>query len=171
MSSIEVERIIRVDHAGECGAISIYKSQRFVANLLYKDIVAQLDEMLVHEKEHFDTFNSWLKSNNVRHCYALWLWSLGGYVLGFFTALLGRKAIWVCTDAVESTVLHHLDWQLNYLEQHDQSAYTAVLSIKADEEQHQNLGLLNGSNSIIYFPIKFVVKYSTKFAIWLSTKL
>ncbi|KZN62829.1 hypothetical protein N473_18110 [Pseudoalteromonas luteoviolacea CPMOR-1] len=171
MPKKEVKRIIRVDHAGERGAISIYKSQRFIARFFYKDIVAQLDEMLAHEKKHFDTFNSWLVSNQVRHCYALWLWSLGGYVLGFITALLGRKAIWVCTEAVETTVLHHLDWQLDFLEQHDLSAHEAVVSIKADEEQHQNLGFLNGSNGMRYLPIQLVVKYSTRFAIWLSTKL
>ncbi|WP_331245641.1 demethoxyubiquinone hydroxylase family protein [Pseudoalteromonas luteoviolacea] len=163
--------MIRVDHAGERGAICIYKSQRFIARFFYKDMVVQLDEMLEHEKEHFDTFNYWLVSNQVRHCHALWLWSLGGYVLGFITALLGRKAIWVCTEAVESTVLHHLEWQLNFLAQHDLNAHKAVLSIKADEEQHHDLGSLNGSSAMIYFPIKFIVKYSTKFAIWLSTKL
>ncbi|MBQ4810324.1 demethoxyubiquinone hydroxylase family protein [Pseudoalteromonas luteoviolacea] len=49
--------------------------------------------------------------HHVRHCYALWFWSLGGSLLGIITGLL----IWVCTQAVESTVLHHLDWQLRYL--------------------------------------------------------
>ena len=167
----EVERIIRVDHAGEFGAISIYSAQRAVARFLYKDIVEKLDEMLKHEKQHFNTFDEWLKNNNVRHCYAIWFWSIGGYILGFVTALLGRKAIWVCTNAVETTVLHHLDWQLAYLKVHESSAYQAVLSIKNDEEEHQKFGAINGSNAPIYLPIKWVVKYSTKFAIWLSTKL
>ncbi|MBQ4880644.1 demethoxyubiquinone hydroxylase family protein [Pseudoalteromonas luteoviolacea] len=171
MPSKEVQRIIRVDHAGEFGAINIYRAQRTVAKLLYKDIVEQLDDMLHHEKEHFDTFNSWLEQNSVRHCYALWFWAIGGYFLGLVTALLGRKSIWVCTHAVESTVLHHLDWQLSYLSKHDPSAYEAVLSIKQEEEAHQSLGLLNGSNSLVYSPIRLVVKYSTKFEIWLSTKL
>ncbi len=167
----EVERIIRVDHAGEFGAISIYNAQRTVARFLYKDIVDKLDEMLEHEKTHFSTFDDWLKKNKIRHCYALWFWSFGGYILGFITALLGRKAIWVCTNAVETTVLHHLDWQLSYLKVHETTAYQAVLSIKNDEEEHQKFGAINGSSSKIYLPIKWVVKYATKFAIWLSTKL
>ena len=167
----EVERIIRVDHAGEFGAISIYTAQRTIASFIYKDIVVKLDEMLEHEEEHFNTFKDWLKKHNVRHCYALWFWSFGGYVLGFITALLGRKAIWVCTSAIETTVLHHLDWQLSYLKEHDLDAYQAVLSIKNDEEEHQEFGALHGSDSKIYLPIKWVVKYSTKLAIWLSTKL
>ena len=167
----EVNRIIRVDHAGEFGAISIYSAQLIVSRILYKDIVPKLTEMLSHEKEHFSTFEMWLKNNNVRHCYALWFWSFGGFILGILTSLLGRKAIWVCTNAVETTVLHHLKWQLAYLKEHNETAYEAVLSIKTDEEEHQKYGEQYGSNNIIYLPIKWVVNYSTKFAIWLSTKL
>ncbi|TMP44886.1 MULTISPECIES: demethoxyubiquinone hydroxylase family protein [unclassified Pseudoalteromonas] len=171
MISKEVARIVRVDHAGEFGAISIYKSQLFVAKFLYQDISVQLKEMLNHEIEHFKTFDCWLKEHKVRHCHAIWFWSLGGYCLGLITALFGRKAIWVCTEAVESTVLHHLEWQLSYLEKNNKSAYQTVLSIQQDEIEHQNLGKVNGSSSLYYSPIRLVVKHSTKFAIWVSTKL
>jgi ubiquinone biosynthesis monooxygenase Coq7 len=91
--------------------------------------------------------------------------------MGLFTALIGRKAIWVCTDAVETTVLHHLEWQLEFLQKHDLEVRDAVISIIADEESHQQFGEAHGSNSLIYRPISFVIKQSTVFAIWLSTKL
>jgi ubiquinone biosynthesis monooxygenase Coq7 len=65
---IEIERIIRVDHAGEFGAISIYRAQLFVAKIFYSDIVHKLEEMLVHEKKHFSTFTNLLISRNIRHC-------------------------------------------------------------------------------------------------------
>lgn len=168
---IEVERILRVDHAGEFGAINIYRSQLFVARYLYKDIVPKLEEMLSHEKKHFNTFDRILKSRNIRHCYALYFWAFGGITLGILTALAGRKAIWVCTDSIESTVLHHLDWQLDFLSQHDTEAYDAVMSIKADEEEHQDFGQTHGSKSFVYKPIFWVVRQSTEFAIWMSTKL
>jgi len=167
----EVERIIRVDHAGEYGAINIYKSQLLVAKLFYKDIVKKLEEMLSHEKEHYSTFNKLLHSRNIRHCYAIKFWAIGGAMLGLFTGLLGRNAIWVCTNSIESTVLHHLEWQLEYLSKHDKEAHDAVLSIKADEEAHQDFGQTNSSNSLAYKPIFWVVRKSTEFAIWLSTKL
>ncbi len=67
----EIERIIRVDHAGEFGAINIYRAQLFIAKLFYKDIVEQLEDMLGHEKEHFKTFDDLLRSRGIRHCYAL----------------------------------------------------------------------------------------------------
>lgn len=167
----EVERIIRVDHAGEFGAINIYRTQIFIARLFYKDIVQKLEEMLSHEKEHFSTFNNLLVSRNIRHCYALYFWALGGATLGLFTGLLGRNAIWVCTNSIETTVLHHLEWQLEFLSKHDQEAHDAVLSIKADEEDHREFGDMHSTNSPLYRPIFWVVRRSTEFAIWLSTRL
>lgn len=167
----EVERIIRVDHAGEFGAINIYSAQLLVARILYKDIVVKLEEMLSHERTHFKRFDELLKNRSIRHCYALRLWALGGFSLGLFTAMLGRNAIWVCTNSIETTVLHHLDWQLEFLQKHDHEARDAVLSIKADEESHQQFGQNHGSESLLYKPIFWFVRKSTEFAIWLSTKL
>lgn len=80
-------------------------------------------------------------ARSIRHCYAL-----GDFLLGLFTALLGRNAIWVCTDSIESTVLHHLEWQLEFLIKNDLEVYAAVLSIKVDEESHREFGQINGKN-------------------------
>jgi ubiquinone biosynthesis monooxygenase Coq7 len=168
---IEIERIIRVDHAGEFGAINIYRAQLFVAKIFYSDIVHKLEEMLVHEKKHFSTFTNLLISRNIRHCYALYFWAIGGAVLGLFTGLLRRNAIWVCTNSIETTVLHHLDWQLEFLAIHDKETHDAVLSIKADEEEHQEIGQSHSTNSIAYRPLFWVVRKTTELAIWLSTKL
>lgn len=167
----EVARIVRVDHAGEHGAIQIYTAQLKIAKLLYKDIAPLLEEMLNHEKEHHETFGALLKRRNIRTCYALPIWAIGGFVLGRLTGLLGRNAIWVCTASIESTVLHHLEWQLEYLKSNDIEAYEAVEGIKSDEEEHLAHGNSKGKQSFIYEPIFVVVRYSTKFAIWLSTKL
>ncbi len=167
----EVERVLRVDHAGEYGAINIYTAQLLIARLFYKDIAAKLEEMLAHEKVHFRTFNNLLISRSIRSCYAIYFWAVGGFTLGLFTALIGRNAIWVCTNSIESTVLHHLEWQLGFLQEHDSEAHAAVLSIKGDEKSHQEFGQNNGKNSFAYKPIFYVVRLATEFAIWLSTKL
>jgi len=167
----EVDRIIRVDHAGELGAIQIYNAQILVSRILQRDIVPKLEDMLRHEKEHFERFDQLLKKRKIRHCYALVIWAMGGFVLGAFTGLLGRNAIWVCTSSIETTVLHHLEWQLAFLKEHDLDAHNIVLSIKADEEGHREFGQVNGSDSIMYRPIFWLVRKSTECAIWLSTKL
>ncbi|WP_440905667.1 demethoxyubiquinone hydroxylase family protein [Catenovulum sp. SX2] len=170
-TDVNVQRILRVDHAGELGAINIYTAQLFLAKYFYHDIVAELQDMLLHEKQHFNTFDSLLKSRGLRSCYALRLWAIGGFLLGLFTALLGRNAIWICTNAVETTVLHHLESQLDLLKFIDKEAYAAVLSIKTDEENHQSTAVNNASNSCFAWPINILVGNTTKFAIWLSTKL
>lgn len=167
----EIERILRVDHAGEYGAINIYRAQLLVARVFYRDIASQLEEMLSHEKVHFNTFDNILVSRSIRHCYALRFWAVGGFILGLFTALVGRNAIWVCTNSIESTVLHHLERQLEFLSKNDSEVHNAVLSIKADEESHQGFGQKNGKDSFLYKLIFYTVRQATEFAIWLSTRL
>ncbi|MEM7096748.1 MAG: demethoxyubiquinone hydroxylase family protein [Pseudomonadota bacterium] len=170
-TDIEVKRILRVDHAGEKGAIQIYTAQAKVARWLYPDLNETLSEMLAHEKEHFAIFDTILRRRGVRSCYSLFLWSLGGFLLGIISALLGRRAIGVTTDAVETTVLEHLEWQLDFLKQTDPEVYRAVLSIQANEVEHREWGRLAGTDSVLYRPIYWVVSGTTAFAIWLSTKL
>ena len=168
---LEVDRILKVDHAGETGAIQIYSAQIFISRFLYPDVVPILEEMLNHEQTHLEVFSELLKKRGIRTCYALGLWSLGGYVLGLITSLLGRNSIWVCTNAIESTVLLHLEEQLSFLRDNDSEVYNAVCSIKSDEESHQHIGMVNQDNGVFRTPVFAIVKYSTAFAIWLSTKL
>lgn len=164
----EVNGIIRLNHAGERGAIAVYSAKLLLARILYKDMVDDLEEMLRHERDHFATFGRLLASRKIRACYGLAVWAMGGAVLGTVTALLGRNAIWVCTDSIETTVLHHLQWQLELLNEHDAEAYEAVLSIKEDEEAHQALGAANSKGALMSTLISWVVRGSTAFAIWIS---
>jgi ubiquinone biosynthesis monooxygenase Coq7 len=166
----EIERILKLDQAGEYGAIQIYSAQLRIARLFYKDIISILEEMIAHEKQHYKTFSALLNDRSVRAFRTIKLWAVGGFILGFVTAILGRKAIWICTDAVETAVLHHLEWQLAFLCKNDAEAHQAVLSIVDDEKSHQEFGQSHGKNSVLYAPIFFVVRKATEFAIWLSMK-
>jgi ubiquinone biosynthesis monooxygenase Coq7 len=132
MAAIQtVDQILRVDHAGECGAIRIYRSQIAVARLLHPNCVGALAEMLEHELRHFRTFDGLLEARRIRPCYALPLWMVGGWMLGFITSLLGERAIWVCTAAIESTVNQHLDHQVAVLAASDLEALAAVAAAAA----------------------------------------
>ena len=166
----EIERILKLDQAGEYGAIQIYSAQLLLARLFYKDIISQLDEMIVHEKEHYKIFTDLLVARSIQPFRTIKLWAIGGFVLGFVTAILGRTPVWICTDAVETAVLHHLEWQLEFLGKNDSQAHLAVLSIVADEKSHQEFGRSHGESSRLYAPIFFVVSKATDFAIWLSMK-
>lgn len=167
-----VEQILRVDHAGEYGAIRIYRSQLAIARLLQPQCVDALEEMLQHELRHFQTFDSILTRRGIRTCCALPLWMAGGFILGSVTALLGERAIWVCTAAIESTVNEHLEHQVVVLAMKDPEALSAVESIRRDEKAHEDHAVKSGGDGRgLYLPLRWLVKGATSFAIWLSTKL
>jgi ubiquinone biosynthesis monooxygenase Coq7 len=97
---------------------------------------------------------------------------VGGWILGTVTSLLGERAIWVCTAAIESTVNQHLDHQVAVLANSDPEALAAVESIRRDEEQHENYAVENGGEAPgLYRALRWIVKGATSLAIWLSTKL
>lgn len=167
---LTVENILKVNQAGEYGAIHIYKAQLWLAKYFYPDIVPSLKEVLGHEQKHYTVFTELLRQNSLNSCSALKLWSLGGFCLGFITALVGRNAIWVCTDAVETVVLEHFEDQLGFVEKCNPELYHALVLIKAEELQHQELGKNKSQPSVLYKLIYLVVAKATKVAIWLSTK-
>lgn len=167
-----VDQILRVDHAGERGAICIYKAQIAVSRRLHPACVDPLTEMLAHELRHFHTFDTLLKARGLRHCHALAFWAFGGWTLGTLTALMGERAIWVCTAAIENTVNGHLIQQVDFLAQNDPEVLAAVESIRRDEEAHEEHAVRSGGESGgLYLLLRGVIRGATSFAIWLSTKL
>ncbi|RUW59947.1 demethoxyubiquinone hydroxylase family protein, partial [Mesorhizobium sp. M2A.F.Ca.ET.067.02.1.1] len=117
--ALTVARIVRVNHAGEFGAIRIYSAQILVARHFSPDCVPPLSEMLGHERQHCTAFHAAMPGRKSRPCRVMQFWSWGGWLLGFLTALLGPQGIWACTAAVEATVHRHLDDQLHYLAERD----------------------------------------------------
>jgi len=107
--ALTIARICRVNHAGEHGAIRISGAQIAIARQLYPDIVAELDEMREHEIRHRRLFAEAMPARHSKPCRVMALWALGGSVLGFATALLGRQRIWTCTAAAEEAVHRHLN--------------------------------------------------------------
>lgn len=169
-SATTIRRILKVNHAGEFGAIRIYGAQIAVARRLFPDVVPALADMRDDEIEHCRLFRNAMPARSARPCRIMALWSLGGYVLGFATALLGRNMVWVCTEAVESTVHRHLAEQLRFLETRDPELYALIASIQDEElahlrdaEAHQTV---RGPLRSIALPIIGVL---TDLLIWLST--
>jgi 3-demethoxyubiquinol 3-hydroxylase len=134
-----IARIIKVNHAGEHGAIRIYRSQIAIARWRCPDVVPVLEEMLTHEVSHRARFAEAMPSRQAKPCRMLFLWGVGGRLLGIGTALLGRNGIWACTAAVEEAVHRHLNDQLAFLSGRDQELYTLIDSIKAEELSHLDL--------------------------------
>ena len=165
-------RIIKVNHAGEFGAINIYRAQILVARFFSPGIVPVLEDFLAHEKKHLEIFQDVLSKRGVRRCRSYWLCGIGGYGLGFITALLGKPGIMACTAAVETVVTGHLIRQMEELRREgDIEAMQAVEAIIAEETEHREVGVAEGKNSILYKPLGLAVSAATSFVIWLGMNL
>jgi 3-demethoxyubiquinol 3-hydroxylase len=131
-----IARILKVNHAGEHGAIRIYRSQIAIARWRCPEIVPVLEEMLAHEISHRARFAEAMPSRHAKPCRMMFLWAIGGRLLGIGTALLGRNGVWACTAAVEEAVHRHMNDQLTYLSSRDQGLYAVIDSIKSEELSH-----------------------------------
>jgi ubiquinone biosynthesis monooxygenase Coq7 len=156
-------KILKVNHAGEFGAINIYKSQILVSKVLYRDYVNTLEGFLEDERRHLAVFWEEIQQRGGVKCKSYWLCGAGGYVMGFISALFGRRGIMACTWAVESVVTKHLYNQLSYLQsKEDVAANTAVQSILEDEEHHRDTGSSEVGKSILYTPFRFLISGFTE---------
>ncbi|MBU6950111.1 demethoxyubiquinone hydroxylase family protein [Hahella sp. HN01] len=165
-------KILQVNHAGEFGAINIYRAQIAVARLTGAKHLGLLEEFLVHEKEHHRIFGAELKRRGIRRCPSLWLCGVGGFVLGLISGLLGKNSVLACTAAVETVVLKHLREQLQALEKlGDQAAYDAVAKIVKDEEEHQQAGMEARQECIFYRPYYNMISQCTEAVIWMGMRL
>jgi ubiquinone biosynthesis monooxygenase Coq7 len=131
-------RVLKVNHAGENGAVNIYAGQILFARLTAPDMVAELTEFKSHEERHRAIFWAELKRRNRARCRSFWLCGFGGFTLGLVTGLFGRRAIAATTVAVERVVLRHLEHQLEQLNGKDEAAVEAIESIVTEERQHHD---------------------------------
>lgn len=158
------KKILKVNHAGEFGAINIYRSQILFAKLFMKDLVPLLESFLEDEKRHLALFWQEIQKRNGIKCKSFWLCGLGGFAMGFISSLLGRKGIMACTWAVESVVINHLREQIIYLQQeNDLAALETVQQILDDEINHRDVGRLKGGASNIWYqPLRFSISLFTE---------
>ncbi|XP_048348917.1 5-demethoxyubiquinone hydroxylase, mitochondrial isoform X2 [Sphaerodactylus townsendi] len=138
-----IDRIIRVDHAGEYGANRIYAGQAAV--LGRTSVGPVIRHMWNQEKEHLKKFNELMISYRVRPTVLLPFWNITGFVLGAGTALLGRKAAMACTVAVEESISHHYNNQIRTLMEEDPEKYRELLEVikkfRDEELEHHDIGL------------------------------
>src|SRR5262249_5672603 len=132
------DRIIKVNHAGEHGAVNIYRAQLLACRWRNSDLRSQLRQFLDHEKRHRAIFAAELARRGRLRCRSYWLCGVGGFVLGLVTEICGRPCIAATTVAVETVVLRHLEAQLAVLDSADPTAASAIRSIFDDERVHRD---------------------------------
>jgi len=164
---LTIVRILKVNHAGEYGAIRIYRAQIWVAKRLYPDVAPFLADTLGHEIKHCAMFRAAMPA---RPCRIMALWGNGGLVLGFLTALLGRQGIWICTAAVEAAVHRHLQDQLLFVRDRDPELHGLILAIQKEELMHLHHAEERlGEGKFLSSLLGALISSATDFAIWLST--
>jgi ubiquinone biosynthesis monooxygenase Coq7 len=157
------KKILKVNHAGEFGAINIYRAQILVSKLFRREYLPMLESFKADEKRHLETFWAEIRRRNGIKCKSYWLCGLGGWVMGLISAFFGRPGIMACTWAVESVVVSHLSGQLEYLYyKQDREAYDAVKSILDDEKNHRDIGQSEGGMNKLYAPFRFMISTFTE---------
>ena len=173
----KIEEIIRVDHAGERGAVNIYDGQLLALQFLKSDpeMESKISEMKEHEKEHLKYFEQQLAERKVRPTVLLPLWDMLGVSLGFITGLMGKKATMLCTASVEEVIDKHYLSQIEHLEKDEKQEKDLLKKIKKfrqDEIEHKNLAYEEGATKQgVYGFLDFIIKTGSKVAIEVAKKV
>jgi|TARA_B100001093_G_scaffold515898_1_gene593324 3-demethoxyubiquinol 3-hydroxylase len=169
-----LEEIIRVDHAGERGAIKIYEGQLLALKTFKQDedLKKQIEEMKEHEKEHYEFFDQELQKRNISPTKLLPLWDLLGVTLGFGTAMLGKKATMLCTASVEEVIGTHYQNQTYKLEKDEENLKEKILKFRDDELNHKDIAYDGGATKKgAYGLLDKIIKTSSRIAITISEKI
>ena len=170
----KLEEFIRVDHAGERGAIKIYEGQLLALNTIYKDnqLKETIEEMREHEREHCDYFENEIKKRGIRPTKFLPLWDLLGVGLGFGSTILGKKAAMLCTASVEEVIDEHYQNQIDQIESDEKELKEKIIKFREDELHHKDIAYEKGaSKDGIYSIFDKIVKTGSKIAIRVSEKI
>ena len=173
-SKKKIEEFIRVDHAGERGAIKIYEGQLLALNTVFKDekLKKTIEEMKFNEKEHLDFFEKELKKRNIKPTKFLPIWDLLGVGLGFGTTLLGKRAAMLCTASVEEVIDEHYQRQINQIEDDEKQLKKKITKFKEDELHHKDIAYDEGaSKEGIYSILDKIIKTGSRIAINISEKV
>ena len=169
-----VEEFIRVDHAGERGAVKIYEGQLLALNTIVKNenLKKTIEDMKKHEIEHCQFFEKEIKKRNIKPTKFLPLWDLMGIGLGFGSTLLGKKAAMLCTASVEEVIdKHYLD-QINQLGPEEKELKKKITKFRQDELDHKDIAYEEGASKKGFYSIMDkIIKTGSKIAIRISEKV
>ncbi len=169
-----LEEIIRVDHAGERGAIKIYEGQLLALNTIKNDpnLLEQVTKMKSQEQNHYNFFDKEIQKRNIKPTKLLPLWDILGVGLGFGSVLLGKKATMLCTASVEEVIDKHYSNQIDKLEPDETNLKDKISEFRDDELHHKNIAYeLGATKKGLYSIFDKVIKTGSRIAINISEKI
>jgi ubiquinone biosynthesis monooxygenase Coq7 len=165
-----IDRIIRVDHAGEYGAKRIYEGQ--LAVLKNKAEAGVVRHMYEQELQHLKEFERLMVERRARPSALYPLWHVAGFALGAATALMGPKAAMACTVAVEEVIDEHYRDQAEKLGADEKPLQATIEKFRAEEVQHRDTGLAHGAEQAVAYPVLTqAIKAGSRLAIWLAERI
>ncbi len=175
-----IERMIRVDQAGEYGAVRIYEGQLSV--LGQSESAPVIEHMAEQERRHLSAFNKLIPEHRVRPTALLPFWHVAGFALGAGTALLGEKAAHACTVAVEEVIDEHYADQIEKLDDEinaggkkdglEKELRDTFEEFRLEEVEHKEKSLALGAEEAPgYEALTGLIKTGSRLAIWLSTRI
>ena len=170
----KLEEFIRVDHAGERGAIKIYEGQLLALSTVVKnnDLKEMIKDMKEHEQEHCNFFEDEIRKRNIKPTKLLPLWDLLGLGLGFGSTILGKKAAMLCTASVEEVIDGHYKSQIDQIGSDEIDLKKNIIKFRNDEINHKDIAYDNGATKEgFYTIIDKVIKTGSKLAIKISEKI
>jgi ubiquinone biosynthesis monooxygenase Coq7 len=166
-----LERMIRVDHAGEYGAKHIYAGQlAILGRSRHADAVGDtLRHMQAQEQHHLDTFSSLIIERRVRPTALLPIWRIAGFTLGALTAAMGPRAAMACTVAVEETIDAHYAAQEAALDDGETALRETIGTFRAEELEHRDIGIAHDAEQAPFYRLmSAAIKTGCKAAIRIS---
>jgi 3-demethoxyubiquinol 3-hydroxylase len=170
----KIEEFIRVDHAGERGAIKIYEGQLLALNTFIKndELKKKIEKMKEHEKEHCNYFENEIRKRNIKPTKFLPLWDLLGVSLGFGSTILGKKAAMLCTASVEEVIDEHYVNQIKQLKNDENKLKKKIIKFRKDELHHKDIAYKEGATKEgPYSLLDKIIKTGSKIAINISEKI
>lgn len=166
-----LERILRVDHAGEYGAKRIYDGQLAVLGRSAAS-APTIRHMAEQEQRHLDAFDRLLPQRRVRPTLLSPLWHVGGFALGAATALMGEKAAMACTEAVEDVIDRHYAAQVEKLGETEPELRGLIEEFRQEEVGHRDTAREHGAEEAPAYPLlSRGIRAITRGAIWLSERV
>ena len=171
---LKLEEFIRVDHAGERGAIKIYEGQLLALKTICKndELKKKLEEMKEHEQVHSDFFEREITKRNINPTKLFPLWDLLGVGLGFSSTILGKKAAMLCTASVEEVIDEHYQNQINEIHDDEKELRNKIIQFREDELHHKDIAYEEGATKKgLYSLMDKIIKTGSKLAITISEKV
>ena len=171
-----IDRILRVNHAGEFGAKRIYEGQ--LALLRGRDPATKtIEHMYQQELRHLSKFEHLLPARKARPTFLYPLWNVAGFALGAITAAMGAKATMACTIAIEEVIDEHYAKQAEMLSYSPEAETESELrdtieQFRKEEIEHRDIGIKEGGQNVPAYPIlSHTIKFGSRIAIWLSERI